>query len=168
MPALPTAPVTVIFINTTGQTINAFPANSSLATWATNKVLFAESAAPNLGKYTGTIPITLGGEWYFFASATQPADWSGQIGSIDINVDPTATEVATKVLQLDWTTLTPVIGQRDALSALALLRNKVTRTATSNANGLTVYSTDDATILFQTTTIVPTSTTHPITSSDPV
>ena len=164
MPSIPTGTTSVSFVYTTGQTLNAFPIGSSLATWATNKVLFAESAAPNLGKYTTSIPNTLGAEWYIFASAAQPADWTTQIGSIDINESPDV--YADTLLSRDMSVVVEG-GVRSPLQALRIMRNRVIRTSVSSATGIIVYKEDDATVSWNSTTVVPTSTTYPITESNP-
>ncbi len=161
MPSTPTGATVITLVYTTGATLNAFPIGSSLATWATNKVLFAEAAAPNLGRYTASIPNTLGAEWYIFASATQPADWSSEIDSFDINESPDV--YADSLLNRDMATVS-VSNARSPINALRLLRNKVTRpTATGT---MTVFAEDDATAAW-TSAVIVTPNIGPITTSDP-
>ena len=75
---------TGFYTGTTGQTLRAFPANQSLADWNTYSIALTESAAPDLGKYTGSANDANGNVYKVFASATQPADWSGSIGNFTL------------------------------------------------------------------------------------
>lgn len=160
-PALPSSPVGVKFAYTTGQVIYAFPKSSSLLNWLTDRVLFVESGAPDLGLYSGTLPVTAS-EWYFFVGAAQPASWDLEIGNVDTSVhDDTAT--ADALLKRDLTLVTGA-PSRSPLTSLAILRNRVVRPSATGT--MTVYDTDDTTPLW-TSAVTITQNVGLVTESDP-
>ncbi len=81
---------TVYWTADAGETLYAFPASQSLANWSTGgsgsgyRILLDDPAAPNLGRYTGTLDDANGYEWFVFSGASQPTDWGDAIGAIDL------------------------------------------------------------------------------------
>jgi hypothetical protein len=75
----------VSLARTSGQTLYAFPADLSLATWATNRILLTEGTGANTGRYTASLDEAVSDLWYFFEGASQPANWSLAKGYFDLS-----------------------------------------------------------------------------------
>jgi hypothetical protein len=64
---------------TTGLTLYAYPDGVSLANWSTSRVAITEQAAPNLGRYAGTLDDSIATLWRLFIGASQPSGWDDAV-----------------------------------------------------------------------------------------
>lgn len=79
----------------TGATLYAFPANKSLADWATYRIRLIEGTGPDAGQYSATVDTANGGSWLAFSGETQPTSWSLSLARALWNLTPTPTLVLT-------------------------------------------------------------------------
>lgn len=62
-----------------------YPVDRSLADWTTYRIPLIEEAEPNTGRYAASVLLDKAhSEWAVFASNTQPAEWSEQIGTVKV------------------------------------------------------------------------------------
>ena len=75
-----------------GTIIDCFLVSGSLANWLTQKVRLIEGAAPNTGRWTGSLSA---GSWEVFEGGSQPASFDESVGTFIVEEDVTSPSSAT-------------------------------------------------------------------------
>lgn len=85
-PAVASAATHTVYMNEpTGGTYTAYPANQSLADWATYDVAATAGTGANVGRYSFVLDDAVATEWVVFSGSTQPASWDLYIGTISLD-----------------------------------------------------------------------------------
>lgn len=85
-PAVASAATHTVYMNQpTGGTYTAYPADESLADWATYDVAATAGTGANVGRYSFVLDDAVATEWVVFSGSSQPASWDLYVGTITLD-----------------------------------------------------------------------------------